>query len=415
MGKIVNTAAAVATVASFGIVYYIAIPGSEEAKVTTFYDDISAIQVEEPAISVVSIEDANVELNNVEASNIAEPDKDICSEETSAVAIEDAASDVPRYATMVAEQQALLRDKRNIRYDPALIALDSANWVAWKKIYNNPEYQNYVMEYKPLYGNLRIINEVWAPRSFQEQQTMLRRLAEYRAWNYNAVLVCFDTSENLLDLMCAVDYIKSTGMKVVIVYTGGKETLRDSVFRSPVEIRKFLTALAPRADALLLGWWRTSVHLFIPDLPYTNYIVKSARAANPDLPVIGQAYWGQTAETGSKHENFRVTVALPENASAVLVMGMGYPGVANKQAFDSLFKAVSDHPHKIALVAGEKPYYDTRNSSGKSEQVNRKIKRILELRLLRIGFQSTMTFSGDGSNGIYEENKTENLCLEYAK
>ena len=45
-------------------------------------------------------------------------------------------------------------------------------------------------------------------------------------WGYNAVLVCFDTSENLMDLLCTVDYIKASDMKVVIVYTGGSSCLR---------------------------------------------------------------------------------------------------------------------------------------------------------------------------------------------
>ena len=417
MGKFANTTAAVATAAAFGIAYYATVPTelTPETSRTIFTDDITAVQVEASSVQVASVDKTSVESDVINPEKVEVAAQSLSLEHIEKVAVEDVAADIPRYTALLSEQQALLRDKRNIRYDPSLNTLDSACWAAWKKIYNDPEYQNYVMEYRPLPGNLRIINEVWTPGELKEQQTMLRNLTEARSWGYNAVLVCFDTTEKLLDLMCAVDCVKSTGMKVIIVYTGGRETLHDPVFRDPILIRKFLAALAPRADALLLGWWRTSVHLFIPDTAYTNYIVKSARDVNPNLPVIGQAYWGQTAETGTDHKNFRVTVALPENASAVLVMGMGYPGAANKHTLETLFRDIAAHPHKIALVAGEKPYFDTRNQTGKSFQANRKIKRNLELRLLRAGFQSTMTFSGDGSNGIYEKNKTENLCRKYAE
>ncbi len=418
MGKIANTTAAVLTAATFAVAYYTTVPESAAPmpRQAAFTDDITGIQVETPEVQVASVDKTDtIELDVIDPENVEVSASAFSDNAPQAVTVEDVAADVPRYANLLSEQQALLRDRRNIRYDPALNSLDSANWAAWKKIYTDPEYLNYKMAYKPLPSNLRIINEVWAPCDLSEWQTMIQNLTQYRRWGYNSVLVCFDTSENLLDLMCAVDYIKSVGMKVVIVYTGGRETLHDSVFRDPAKICGFLKVLAPKADALLLGWWRTGVHLFIPDAAYTNYMVKSARDANPDLPVIGQAYWGQTAETGTDRKNFRVTVALPENASAVLVMGMGYPGAASKRTLETLFKDIASHPHKIALVAGEKPYYDTRNQTGKSFQANRKIKRQLELRLLRAGFRSTMTFSGDGSNGMYEKNKTENLCLEYAK
>lgn len=415
MRKIIKATLAIATVATLWSVSYATPPNVVVSEKSLFDDDINTVQVDIVNVQAVSAGQVTFDLDVVESENIDFSGSLITADYIDVMMTEDVTADIPQYAAMLAEQQSLLRDQRNIRHDPALNSLASENWIAWKKIYNDPEYKNYTMEYKPLLANLRIINEVWGANDSTQLRTMLRRLKEYRRWGYNAVLVCFDTSENLLDLMCTIDYIRSTGMKIVIVYTGGKETLHDSVFRDPVILRKFLMALAPKADALLLGWWRTSIHLFIPDKSYTNYIIKSARSANPDLPVIGQAYWGQTAETGTDHKNFKVTVDLPTNASAVLIMGIGFPGLANKQTLDFLFKDVSTHPHKIALVAGEKPYYDTHNNTGRSELENRKIKRALENRLLRSGFQSTMTFSGDGSNGMYKKNKTENICLEYAK
>lgn len=419
MNKTVKTTASAIMAAAIGASVFIAVENNNgQSNDNDFSDDITAIQVEVPQVDRISIElpeiiPAEIETSINETEQIASSMNDTEPVVMPEIVIENLDADVPRYAALVKEQHNLLRDKRNIQYDPALKSLRSTNWDAWTKIYHDPQYQNYIMEYKPLSAGLRIINEVWCPKDQIQFQTLIHRLEKYHQWGYNAVLVCFDTTEKLLNLICTVDYIKSTGMKVIIVYTGGKESLHDSVFRNPDIIRNFLTALSPKADALLLGWWRTSVHLFIPDPAYTNFIVKNARMANPELPVIGQAYWGQTAETGTDHKNFRVTVDLPENSSAVLIMGMGYPGSASRQTLHSLFTAVAGHPHKIALVAGEKPYFDTRYSTNRTVLENQKIKRNLELRLLRIGFQSTMTFSGDGSNGIYNKDKSENLCQEY--
>ena len=419
MGK--TAAAAAVAAAATGAIYFAGDFGGTGTNQNDFVDDVTAVQVEVTQIHPVSVK-MNDELLCCDVSAVVvTPVQDkgvditVADPAVTAISVSDPADYVMRYAAVVAEQNAMLRDKRNIKHDPTLGSPASTTWVAWKKIYQDPQYQSYTMEFKPLSPELRIITEVWAARDSSQIQTLKRRLAEQQRWGYNAVLVCFDTTEELSDLMWTVNYIRSIGMKVIITYTGGLENLHESVFRDPVKIRRFLMELAPHADALLLGWWRTSVHLFLPDPAYTNYIVKTARSANPDIPIIGQAYWGQTAETGTDHKDFRVTFDVPKNASAVLVMGMGYPRAASKRTLDTLFKDVASHPHKIALVAGERPYFDTRHQTGRSELDNRKIKRALELRLLRAGFQSTMTFSGDGSNGMYEKNKTENLCREYAK
>lgn len=416
MNKTTTTVTGIALAAAIGSTVFLST--EDNTAVTNeghnLTDDIAAVQVDIPEIENIQLDIPKITSLHVNQEQITSLcDEEISAQEIPVITVSDPTADIPRYATIIGEQQMLLRDKRNIQHDPALNSLASTTWEAWKKIYQDPLYLDYIMEYKPLSVTLRIINEVWCPKDHIQFKTMIQRLKEYRHWGYNAVLVCFDTSENLMDLLCTVDYIKASGMKVVIVYTGGREDLHDSVFRDPANINRFLTQLAPRADALLLGWWRTSVHLFIPDAAYTNYIVKTARTANPDLPIIGQAYWGQTAETGTDPNDFRTTVACPENASAVLVMGMGYPGSANRQTLNSLFSEIASHPHKIALVAGERPYFDSHHSTNRTASENRKIKRSLELRLLRAGFQSTMTFSGDGSNGGYDKNKTENLCQEY--
>lgn len=330
-------------------------------------------------------------------------------------AIPDLQERLDRYADQAREIKRMLVDQRSLAADPSLSAADAVTWKAWRRIFTDPAYQNYRMKFKQLAGELRIISELRAPQNDKELHCLITRLNGYRRWGYNAVLVCFDTTENLRELASAVDTARMLGFRTVIVYTGGREKLTAPIFRDPEQIRRFLVTLAPRADALLLGWWRTSVHLYLPDQAFTNFLVRTARSAAPDLPVIGQAYWGHSAATLNEQGEYQraTTIALPENSSAVLVMGMGYPSTADRDTLTRLFPEVAEHPHKIALVAGERPYFDTRNPNGRSALENAKIKRSIELRLLRAGFSSTLTFSGDGSNGIFDPFKTENLCKEY--
>ena len=187
--------------------------------------------------------------------------------------------------------------------------------------------------------------------------------------------------------------------------------VKESLFRDPDTLAKFLRELGAKADALLLGWGRTSLHLFLPDRSWTNFLIKNARSKNSRLAVVGMAYFGETAE-----KQLGVTYDVPENCSAVLIVGLGFPGASTKTTLKKLFPEIVDHPHKIGLVVGERPYFDSLHDTGKTKKQNDQIKRRIELRLLQAGCSSTMTYSGDGSDGQYgRKDRTENLCLPYGK
>ena len=300
----------------------------------------------------------------------------------------------------------LFRDQRSIAHDFDF-NYNAATLKKWLKIYQDAEYQDYVPEYKPLAPGLRIICEVRCPEDAEQFRTLQERLDYYIARKYNAVLVTFTTTESLSTLLTVMDYIKSLGLKTIIAYAG-KEDLRAPVLRDPDTLAHWLAATGEKADALLLGWGRTSTHLLLQDMQFTNFIIKNARAKNSDLPFIGEAYYGQTAEIRRG-----VTYHVPQNCSAVLLIGTGYSGSSNARAMKTLFPEVLEHVHKIGMVTGERPYYDTRHNTGRTKHANDQIKRRIELRLLKIGCGSTMTRSGDGSDGIYDKNLTENLCLTY--
>jgi len=46
--------------------------------------------------------------------------------------------------------------------------------------------------------------------------------------------------------------------------------------------------------AFVLGWRRTSAHLFKQDRAFSNFLIKTAKDANSDLAIVGEGYFGKT-------------------------------------------------------------------------------------------------------------------------
>ena len=370
---------------------------------------VSGVTAEVPSVSLVRIVSA-VELEELGLPEIDPANVQVLPSPGIKVSTPEVASytdRMPQLIELQRTQQTLFRDQRNLQYDPN-IGLDSASWTKWIAIYRSAEYQDYTMEYVELRKGLRIINEVKCPETPEQFRQLQANLDYYMARKYNAVLVTFTTEEPLTRLADTIDYLKSLDLTVIIVY-GGRENLRDSVFRDPDKLAEYLRTLGAKADALLLGWRRTSLHLFLPDKQWTNFLIKNARLQNARLAVIGMAYFGETAE-----QTIGVTYDVPANCSAVLVAGIGYPSSSTKTAFRKLFPEIQNHPHKIGLVVGERPYFDSLHDTGKTRRQNDTIKRRIEIRLRQAGCDSTMTYSGDGGDGHYgREDRTENLCLPY--
>lgn len=439
MNTIAKTAVTVAAAAVLGggvvgINEYLA--DETQESVSEFVDDVKPIQVEIPKVNVITVKPISVETlsvalpevndRKVETHAVAtetvetyavnlsrvvpliELDK-LDVPEIEIVSVSNPGERIPRMIELQKLQQGLFRDQRNLMYDPS-VGIDSASWTKWIKIYQSDEYKNYSPEYVELKTGLRIINEVKCPENTEQFQRMSENLKYYQSRGYNAVLVTFTTDEPLYRLADTIDYLKSCGLTVIIAYAG-RENLNESLFRDPDTLAKFLRELGAKADALLLGWRRTSLHLFLPDRQWTNFLIKNARSKKSTLAVIGMAYFGETAE-----KQLGVTYDVPENCSAVLVVGCGYPKASRKTVLKKLFPEIVDHPHKIGLVVGERPYFDSLHDTGKTKKQNDQIKRRIELRLLQAGCDSTMTYRGDGSDGQYgRTDRTENLCLPYGK
>ncbi len=302
--------------------------------------------------------------------------------------------------------RSLFGDQRNLQYDPTL-GIEADAWDKWIAIYRANE--PFTLEPKPLPENLRIIAEVKCPAGADQTATLERNLDFYAKQGYNAVLLTFDTTEDLERLIATTDLIRTHGMKIVCAYSG-PEKLRWSVFRDPDLIEKFVSRICAKSDAFLIGWRRTGSHLLIQDAPFRNHLLRAARKLNPEIAIIGEAYYGHTAHS----RKAVVTYNVPANASAVLLFGVGYKGVAIELAINKMFAQVKNLP-RIGLAIGEKPYYDTKYNTGRTFAENLKIKQRIERRFRSGGCAATLTIRGDGSDGIYNSKFTENLSLNYGK
>ena len=404
---------------------------TDGVKTESVVDDVQPVSVEVPRVAIPRVEIPRVAVPGVVTVRILSPLEleelgipapempSVDATESPPVSVAPSSAETPGVASYTSRmpdlialqrlQGELFRDQRNLMYDPA-VGIDSTSWRRWIKIYQSAEYKSYSPEFVELAPGLRIITEVKCPENTEQFQRMSENLEYYMSRGYNAVLVTFTTGEPLYRLADTIDYLKSLGLTVIIAYAG-RENLNESLFRDPDTLAKFLRELGAKADALLLGWGRTSLHLFLPDRSWTNFLIKNARSKNSRLAVVGMAYFGETAE-----KQLGVTYDVPENCSAVLIVGLGFPGASTKTTLKKLFPEIVDHPHKIGLVVGERPYFDSLHDTGKTKKQNDQIKRRIELRLLQAGCSSTMTYSGDGSDGQYgRKDRTENLCLPYGK
>lgn len=295
------------------------------------------------------------------------------------------------------EAAAVFRDRRSVTADPAAVA-GSPVYQAWAKIY--ADHQDYTPACVPLPNGLRMIAEVRLP---VKQELLRDNLSFYAKRGYNAVLLTFDGSENPGELSALARECRAAGLAPWFAF-GGREDLKQTVFIAPATLRRIIGELAPLCDGMLLGWRRTSLHLFLPDRAFQDYVIKAAREGNSKICLVGESYLGRSAESDGRKA---VTTSLPDNASGCLLVNVGYSMVTPK-VMDTVFSTVK--APKIVLVTGCWPYYRTHKANGLSFEANLKIKETIEARFRASGAAGTVTLHGDGSDGLYDPNFTDNLA-----
>ena len=282
----------------------------------------------------------------------------------------------------------------------------------WIEIYKN--YKNVSISYIPLTKPIKMISEAVVPRTNEELEILTNNINFFKTKGYNSVLLNFDGTESTSDLLKTILYIKSLGMDVYASY-GGVESLNTTVFIDPATLREYLITIAPYIDGYIIGWRRTSGHLFEMDQEYMNYIVKTLRDKNPNLPIIGEIYFGNSHKNPEENK-WGFVCNIPQNASAVLINNFGYFNVNLNYVLNTLLpKKITgfNKMTKIGLVLGYRPYYASRNDINWSFKKNLDAKSIIENEFTSNGCYGTLTLSNDGNEfstevkpgGVFQSNK----------
>ena len=345
--------------------------------------------VETPLINTAAASPQVSDLSDIKTAAIATPQ------------VTNPAKRIPLVQKFFDQCKRFFRDQRMIRQDSSL-GIDNAAANKWLEIYR--QNQSSSIDFVRMPAGIRMIAEIHHPIN---QRVLRKNLAFYKKQNFNAALLTFGFSdEKLSDLLYTAEVVKSTGMKLFIAYAG-PEDLKHSVLQDPDELAEKIKILSINADGFLLNWRRTSLHLFEQDAAYINYILKQVRSWNKNIAIIGEAYYGQTASSDHKLRNLQYNV--PANTSGVLVTGLGYNGVAVDLVLNKLLTKIKRQP-KLALITGDRPYYATRAKNGKTFAQNLEIKKALADRWLSAGASGVIVLHGDGSDGIYNKEHTDNIA-----
>lgn len=403
--KIASTVAAVAIAAGTAVVY------NDIRETDKFYDENpELIPMDLPTLNLPKLNLPTLNLPKIQLPEINTAvviDGKMLEELNLPVAATYDKDRFEQWKTLSEDKKNLFKDKRNLSYDKS-ISIDSTSFQKWIEIHK--EKQNYVLEKVPLEDEIKMIAEVTVPNNPEEYNTLIKNLEKYHKKGYNAVLLTFDTSENLSSLIELSLLISKKEMSCWIAYSG-PEDLKHSVYVDPDKLKEYVGELSEISDGIIVGWRRTALHLFMQDKPFTNFILKAAREANPSIMVLGEAYLGPTYELDIE-QPIKASFNIPANSSGTIVNNIGFQNVNVKSALNGVFKKVSKMK-RVAVVVGSRPYHMTVNNSGYNREEQDEIKKRIEENFVKAGCSGTITLHGDGGEIVINGAKrlTDSLCL----
>lgn len=317
--------------------------------------------------------------------------------------LDDPSADLPEWMAFVQDTQSIFIDKRMMRYDKTFIKTNTiiGDWIKiYKDFENAPD-----VKYVPIREKFRMITEVRIPKNLKQLEILTENLKYYKSEGYDSILVAFTQEDNPYDVLNTIKYIiKNSEMKVWATYTG-KETLHDSVFMDVVKYKEILETIAPYLHGYVNSWRRTSSHLWAQDQQFMKYTNTILRSVSPNLPIIGELYYGNThkydtvGNIGFEMNNFK-------NSSAIMIVNFGFKRIDVNYLFDTVLKPYIGNTPTVACVVGHKPYYLTRNRNNLDYKQNMKIKHEVEDKFLTKGCVGVVTLSNDGreleSNNLSE-------------
>ena len=298
-----------------------------------------------------------------------------------------------------------VQDKRTVNYAQNKVSTNKV-WAQWKAIYSQ-SYQQ--IEYIPVVDvtKIKMITEMRVAESEVDLNNLLTELKYFKSIGYNSILAVWE-GKQLSALLEQIELVKGLGYKVYFTF-GTREKLQDAIFID-VDLYKYgIGTLASYCDGYLIGWRRTSLHLFKPDKQWVDFSLNCVRQGNPNILVFGEVYRGYVGnynKDGSDNMS-ELLFNIPVNASGAFVVNFGVQGIRPDGVL-KLIRSDSNVP-LIAVIVGEKPYYMTTYNTNKTNKENREVINRIEERFRKFDF-GTATLAGDGSNEVYNVDVSDDLC-----
>ncbi|MFA6930007.1 MAG: hypothetical protein WCT05_06750 [Lentisphaeria bacterium] len=300
----------------------------------------------------------------------------------------------------------IFADQRMVGHDSGL-NFDSPAVAKWLAIYERPIPP--AIQLVPLPYNIRMIAELRLTESGSIPSAAEANLAVYAKVGYNACLITVYGHESPDRLLALASLIRSAGMAPWFAWAG-PESLSTTIFHDPDQIARLLAPLARVCEGYIGAWRRTSAHLVEQDPQYLEHIVAVVRKANPSIPIVGESYYGQTWQNAPHvaQAGWQARDNTPRNPSGILIAGIATRGYNIENMLATTFARWQSIP-RLGLILGERPYYASSASNGRTWRENLQIKQELERRFLRAGCQGTITIHGDGSDRGAAPQASDNL------
>ena len=310
---------------------------------------------------------------------------------------------------------SLMIDKRNMLNDTTLHTPNNEGVKRWISIYQD--------QYAPvtkvtLPSGTRMIAEVRMPQNQEQAQILKENLDYRRAQGYNAVLVTFYGTEDVNDLTTLITYLKNYGFKVWFAFSG-KEDLKESVFLDPDRYAIYLQSLAAVSDGFISHWRRTSSHLFIQDDAFMTYTAQWVRIGNPEIPILGEIYFGETAPISKKvdwvkqfksydpyYEYNNLVFRMVQGGSGYLISNFSTTNINVESVMKNLLGDIKEP--KYILITGPSVYFLSSKRTSTTYEQDLQAMRKIEDRWMQAGCIGVIVTHGDGSdNTLVSDNMSQ--------
>lgn len=359
-------------------------------------------------INIATNVNTNVNINVVDlkAINQIEITKNIISKQMSQLN-----EDIKSSISLLKQSEQIFIDKRNINRDMSLYNKNTPikEWIKIYKEYKDKEDIKYIPIQKPF----KMITEVRVPINTYQMNILMQNLTYYKSQGYDSVLVAFTKDDSPKDVLNTIKFIiKNSNMNVWATYTGN-QNLRETVFMDVDTYTKILTNIAPYIKGYINSWRRTSSHLWVQDEVFMKYTNITLRSANPNLPIVGEIYYGNSYKyDSSKKLGFVWNIF--NNASGIMFVNFGYEMVDADYLINVVLKKYIKNVPLIGCVVGQRPYYLNRYKNNLTYKENMLIKHKVEQKFLDKGCIGVITLSDDGYRP-YTNNLSETLYTKLGK